>query len=203
MAIGYTASASATQTAAVGYAALASGNSSTTIGTYSNTNNQAYAICIGNSSNARTANSVNIGSAQAPARHMFLGMSEYYGGHQSLHVDSSIRPTRPQGLTNANGGGLNIMGAGSTGTGLGGSVRLQTVNTVSASGSTTNTTWATILEANAASEVIMYAKDAATADASLWANSLSFYLDETGNTVTVKAKYADGTTIKTGTISLT
>jgi hypothetical protein len=50
--------------------------------------------------------------------------------------------------------------------------------------------------------VIMNAPSSAIADADLPASSLSFYLNEGGNTVTVKAKYADGTTIKTGTIAI-
>jgi len=51
--------------------------------------------------------------------------------------------------------------------------------------------------------VCLAANDSATADGELNASQLSFYLDEAGNTVTVKAKYADGTTIKTGTIAIT
>ena len=42
----------------------------------------------------------------------------------------------------------------------------------------------------------------ATADASLGASTMSFWLNEAGNALTVKVKYADGTTIKSGTIAL-
>lgn len=51
--------------------------------------------------------------------------------------------------------------------------------------------------------IIQDAKDAATADGELEASQMSFYLDETANAVTVKVKYADGSTVKTGTIALT
>lgn len=50
--------------------------------------------------------------------------------------------------------------------------------------------------------VIMSAPNSAIADAALDASQLSFYLNEAGNLVTVKAKYADGTTIKTGSIAI-
>lgn len=49
---------------------------------------------------------------------------------------------------------------------------------------------------------VFAAPNSAVADADLQASSLSFYLNEAGNTVVVKAKYADGTTIKTGTIAI-
>ena len=51
--------------------------------------------------------------------------------------------------------------------------------------------------------VIDSAPNSAIADAELPASSSSFYLNEAGNVLTVKVKYADGTTIKTGTIALT
>ncbi len=50
--------------------------------------------------------------------------------------------------------------------------------------------------------LVNYAPDSAIAAADLNASELAFYLDEASNTVTVKAKYTDGT-IKTGTIPLT
>lgn len=50
--------------------------------------------------------------------------------------------------------------------------------------------------------VIMKAPDSAIEDAGLFASSCSFYLNEAGNTLVVKAKYAGGT-VKTGTIALT
>ena len=51
--------------------------------------------------------------------------------------------------------------------------------------------------------LVIYAPDAALADAGLEAGTCVLYLNEAGNTLTVKAKYADGTTVKTGTIALT
>jgi hypothetical protein len=51
--------------------------------------------------------------------------------------------------------------------------------------------------------VIDSAPNSAIADAELPASASSFYLNEAGNTLTVKVKYADGTTVKTGTIALT
>jgi hypothetical protein len=45
--------------------------------------------------------------------------------------------------------------------------------------------------------------DSAPTDADLGAASISFYLDEAGNELQVRVKYADGTTLKTGAIALT
>lgn len=50
------------------------------------------------------------------------------------------------------------------------------------------------------SRFVIGAPNSAIADANLGAGSLSFYMNEAGNLLTVKVKYADGTTIKTGTI---
>jgi hypothetical protein len=48
--------------------------------------------------------------------------------------------------------------------------------------------------------VVQSAPASAPADATLIASSASFYLDESGHNCMVKVKYADGTTIKTGTV---
>lgn len=53
----------------------------------------------------------------------------------------------------------------------------------------------------AADRTIMGAPNSAIADADLTNGQISFYLDETGNTLTVKAKYSTGA-VKTGTIAL-
>ena len=50
--------------------------------------------------------------------------------------------------------------------------------------------------------VVTNAPNSAIADADTVASSFSFYLNEAGNLLTVKVKYADGTTIKTGSIAL-
>lgn len=50
--------------------------------------------------------------------------------------------------------------------------------------------------------VIQRAINAAISDGSLSNNELSFYIDESGNTLTVKVKYSGGT-VKTGTVALT
>jgi hypothetical protein len=42
----------------------------------------------------------------------------------------------------------------------------------------------------------------APTDAHLAASQISFYLDESGNNLKVRVKYADGTTLKTGTVAL-
>lgn len=49
--------------------------------------------------------------------------------------------------------------------------------------------------------VVFGAPNSAIADAGLANSEASFYLDQAGNTLTVKAKYSDGT-VKTGTIAL-
>lgn len=50
--------------------------------------------------------------------------------------------------------------------------------------------------------VVMGTPNSAIADAKLDASQASFYLNEAGNLLVVKVKYADGTTVKTGTIAL-
>ena len=52
-----------------------------------------------------------------------------------------------------------------------------------------------------ATRAIIGAPNSAIADADLVAGQISFYLDEGGNTLTVKAKYSSGT-VKTGTVAL-
>ena len=212
-AIGNTSTASGTNSTAIGNAATASGVSTTAIGKSSVANgsygiaigmqattNGGNSLVIGYQATARSASSITIGSTVQPLKNMFLGE-----GEQQISAtlgDVSIRPTKPIAITNAVGGDLLLLGAGSTGNLAGSSVKLQTQTAVSASGSTGNNTWTDQLEVTGLGEVVLNAEDAATADATLWNNSISFYLDETGNTLTVKAKYAAGT-VKTGTIALT
>jgi hypothetical protein len=50
-------------------------------------------------------------------------------------------------------------------------------------------------------KLVMGAPNAAPADAELVNGQIQFYLDQTGNTLVVKAKYSDGT-VKTGTLAL-
>ena len=50
--------------------------------------------------------------------------------------------------------------------------------------------------------VILGAKNTAPTDANLMAGSISFYLDETGHNLKVRVKYADGATLKTGTLAV-
>ena len=42
----------------------------------------------------------------------------------------------------------------------------------------------------------------AAADADLIASQVTFYLNEAANTLTIKVKYSDGSTVKTGTVAL-
>lgn len=49
---------------------------------------------------------------------------------------------------------------------------------------------------------IQKALNSAIADGTLNASEMSFYIDETANELKVKVKYADGTTVKVGTVSL-
>jgi hypothetical protein len=44
--------------------------------------------------------------------------------------------------------------------------------------------------------------NSAPADGLLAASQVTFYLNEAGNTLVVKVKYADGTTVKTGTVAI-
>jgi len=50
--------------------------------------------------------------------------------------------------------------------------------------------------------VIQHAPASALGDSPLEASTIHFYLDESGHNLMVKVKYADGTTIKTGSIAL-
>jgi trimeric autotransporter adhesin len=54
----------------------------------------------------------------------------------------------------------------------------------------------------AAERVVMGAPNSPIADADILGGQISFYLDETGNTLTVKARYSIGGAIKTGTVAL-
>lgn len=188
---------------AVGTNAYTGGTGGVAIGTGAANIAKIYSISLGQNSSAQSDYSFNVGGVGGHIKDIFLGESEVTTSGGAQLNDITIRPTRPSTRTDVVGGSLILMGAGSTGNLVGSSVKLQTQTASGASGTTDNVTWTDMLEANGSGEVVLNAKDAATADGTLWANSLSFYLDETGNTVTVKAKYADGTTIKTGTIALT
>jgi len=199
--IGKSAKSYGLKSVGIGNGAYASGSYAFALGANTFTNNMAYAVCLGANARADTTHSFNLGGAGGEVNFIFLGEGEkqQFGAHN----DVTIRPTRPYNKTDIPGGDLILLGAGSTGTAVGSSVKIQTQTGTSATGSTENTTWEDMFEARGDGEIILNAEDSATADGSLWANSLSFYLDESGNTVTVKAKYADGSTIKTGTIALT
>lgn len=200
VAIGGNTTASATSAVAIGDGATADTAQSIAIGTNSDSNSYTESFCIGNASQSQANNSAVFGSANARFSNWFVG-SGVAENNASL-PDFTIQTTSPKTGTNLAGPDFIINGTESTGSGLGGSIILKTVE-AGTTGTTQNTTKNPMLEVNSESEVILNAEDSATADASLWAGSLSFYLDESGNTVTVKAKYADGTTVKTGTIALT
>jgi hypothetical protein len=185
---------------ALGGTALAYGNYSVSIGFSATTNNNADSIALGRNATCKQANSIVIGSYAGPVKHMFLGEGE--STNLGAYADVSIQPTNPITVTNTTGADFLLKGSGSTGNVAGGSIKIQTQVATGASGTGTNATWEDMIEANGSKEVILNAEDAATADASLWTNSISFYLDETGNTLVVKAKYGAGT-VKTGTVALT
>jgi hypothetical protein len=51
-----------------------------------------------------------------------------------------------------------------------------------------------------ADRIIQRAETSAVGDGTLFASSISFWIDESTNELKVQAKYADGTTVKSGTI---
>lgn len=84
----------------------------------------------------------------------------------------------------------------------GGSTQTGNISEVEANNGTTKY-WAITGSTAGAGRMIGTALNSAIADGNLAASQFSFYLNEAGNTLTVKVKYADGTTVKTGTIALT
>lgn len=213
LAVGRNSTCAGSNSLAVGYSASASGSNAVSIG-FGTITDQQYSIAIGSDADIQTYQGINISaggrlskSNQAIIGGATLHISELVVGYGANNnsgsmADVNITTTSPITGTDLSGADLILLGSGRTGAGTGGDVKIQTV-AAGTTGTTQSKTGADMFKATSSGEIVLNAEDAATADASLWANSLSFYLDETGNTVTVKAKYADGTTIKTGTIALT
>lgn len=102
--------------------------------------------------------------------------------------NTSISGTLAVGTTIAlTGAELHVVGSGNTSAGFAFRVDSSTVTG--------------LLRVRNDGYVIQSALNAAIADADLASSQMSFYLDEAGNTLTVKVKYSGGT-VKTGTVAL-
>jgi len=202
VAIGSGANSNNTGSITLGAGAFAIGNDSISIGTNANTNNKASSIIMGTNAISRTANSFVLGGAGSEIEHIYIGAGEY--APNGNHNEVSIRPTRPTAKTDTQGGELVLAGAGSTGTAVGASVKIQTQTATSVSGVTENTTWSDMFEARGDGEIILNAENAVTADGSMWNNSVSIYLDETAGTTILKSKNSAGSvaTVTLGAVSV-
>ena len=105
------------------------------------------------------------------------------------------------------GGGCDASGGASLAIGVSAAALHEQATAVGASARTTNTNQVQLGTGSAsglagvAARVVMGAPNSAIADADLANGQISFYLDEGGNTLTVKVKYSTGT-VKTGTVAL-
>jgi hypothetical protein len=192
MAVGSQATSTGTDSIAFGRSSTASGSYSLTMG-YSNTSSHNNSIVFGNNYSSFAANQIIFGSVY-----------DVWVGRGQTSATATAYPAR---FHTTGGSGTDIAGAEmsfrsgiSTGSAEGGSMTFYTTP-AGTTGSSANTS-TKHMEIRGNGEIIMNAENAATADGDLWNNSISFYLDETGNTLTVKAKYSSGT-VKTGTIALT
>jgi len=185
VAIGGTSTASAQFATAIGYATTADGDYSLALGAQCDNGGFNNSICMGRQSTALRANSFTLGSVNGYVNYVTIGSGEeqHTGTIKDLLITTSNQITR----TDQASADISILGGAGTGTGLGGSVILKAYE-VGTTGAVTQTTTSSLLEVNAEQEVILNAEDNATADANLWNNSLSFYLDETAGLPVVKTK---------------
>lgn len=188
-AMGFESVSSGASCFAMGTRAVADGDNSTVFGANSETNTFTGCFVVGVNSHARANNQAVLGSTTSPFLDFYLGSGSSVSSSTLANFPVFLQSSRPNSTqTNANGSDLTFCGSGSTGTGTGGFLALGVVPVGAVSGTTEITTRKILLKMNSAEEIVIDARDVATADASLWTNSTSTYLDEANNNIVIKSK---------------
>ena len=202
LSIGPNSQSSGAESIALGQNAVGDGSKSISIGRECDSQGFGHTICMGFRADAEATGQVIIGNSSVPYTDFYLGgiLRHSMIPPADINLQPSRRPATGNG--DKNGADFNIKTGTSSGIGEGGSFRVYTAETGTVATNAENSTHNLMIHATSSKELVMTANTIATADVSLHAGSVSFYLDETGNNLVVKTKYSDGITIKTGTIPL-
>lgn len=153
---------------------------------------------------------IGYGAKTTASNQCVIGSNIVDGNIDSIYLGQGVAKASPGGIvvqatggsgTDNAGGDFTLAGGKGTGTGVGGNVIIQTAPAAGASGSSLNAPVDRVVVTDDG-YVSQSTPDAAPTDADLLAGSISFYLDEAGNNLKVRVKYANGTTYKTGTLAI-